>query len=91
MRTLIPKILDISVLQWEGHELSSLDKLGVALDKEFEFGFKNVMKRWLKTKHCKLKVLYLGGKTECLVNVKPVHWEKLKVYYNKPETERKVE
>jgi len=88
VRTLIPKILDISVLQWEGHELSSLDNLGVALDKEFEYvenelsiiGFKNVMKRWLKTKHCKLKALYFGGKTKCLVNVKPVYWEKLKVY-----------
>jgi hypothetical protein len=71
VRTLIPKILDISVLHWEGHEPSSLDKLRVTLNTEFEHvdnelsivGFKNVVKRWLKTKCCKLKALYLGGKT----------------------------
>jgi hypothetical protein len=57
MRTLIPKILDINVLQWEGYEPSSLDKLRVTLNREFEnvenelsiIGFKNVLKRWLKT------------------------------------------
>ncbi len=57
MKTLTPKILDIRVLQWEGHEPSSLDKLKAALDKEFEYvdnelfliKFNNVVKRWLKT------------------------------------------
>jgi hypothetical protein len=55
--SLIPKILDINVLQWEGHETSSLDKLKVTLNREFEnvenelciVGFKNLVKRWLKT------------------------------------------
>lgn len=66
----------------------------MTLDKEFEYvdnelsivRFKNVVKRWLKTKCCKLKALYLGGKIECIVNIEPVHWEKLKVYWTKPET-----
>jgi hypothetical protein len=57
VKTLTPKILDIRVLQWEGHEPSSLDKLKAALDKEFEYvdnelfliKFNNVVKRWLKT------------------------------------------
>jgi hypothetical protein len=48
--------LDISVLQWEGHEPSSLSKLRVALDREFEYvnnelsivEFKNVVKKCLK-------------------------------------------
>jgi hypothetical protein len=87
VRTLIPKILDISVLQWEGHEPSSLNKLKVFLDKEFEcinneltiVKFKNVVKRWLKTECCKLKVMCLGGKTKCQVNIETAHWEKLKV------------
>jgi len=87
VRTLIPKILVISVLQWEGHEPSSLNKLKVVLDKEFEYvndeltivKFKNVVKRWLKTECCKLKAMYLGGKTECPVNIEIAHWKKLKV------------
>ncbi len=57
MRTLIPWILDINVVIWEGHEPLSLDKLRATLDKEIEYmgnelstvGFKNVVKRWLKT------------------------------------------
>jgi hypothetical protein len=57
VRTLIPKILDINVLQCEGHEPSSSDKFRVTLSREFEYvendlsivGFKNVVKRWLKT------------------------------------------
>jgi hypothetical protein len=65
VKTLIPKILDISGLQWEGHEPSSLDKLKATLDREFEYvdnelfiiKFTNVVKRWLKMKCCKLKAL----------------------------------
>ncbi len=34
MRTLIPRILDVNVLSWEGHALDSLEKLWVALNKE---------------------------------------------------------
>ncbi len=77
MKTLIPKILDINVLQWEGHEPSSLNKLRATLDMEFEYvdnelstiEFMNVVKRWLKTERYKLKALYLGGKTKCPVNI----------------------
>ncbi len=92
MRTLIPRILDISFLQLEGHEPSSLDKLKATLNREFEYvdnelfivELENVVKRWLKTEHCKLKILYLRGKNKCLVNIEPTHWEKLKVYWSKP-------
>lgn len=57
VRTIIPRILDISVVEWERHDLKSLVKLKVFLDKTFEYvdnelsmvGFKNVVKRSLKT------------------------------------------
>jgi len=57
VRTLIPQILDIHVMEWEGHKLESLDKLRASLNKEFEYvddelsmaGFRNVVKRLLKT------------------------------------------
>jgi hypothetical protein len=56
VRTLIPLILDVSVINWECHKPASLKKLRAALDRQFEYvdnelsmvGFKNVVKRWLK-------------------------------------------
>lgn len=38
-----------------------------------------------------MKILYLKGKNKCLVNIEPTHWEKLKVYWSKPETKRKTQ
>ncbi len=63
VKTLIFWILDITVVEWEGHPPKSIEKLKATLDKEFEYednelftsGFKNVVKRWLKTKRSKLK------------------------------------
>lgn len=88
MRTLILQILDINVVKWEGHEPESLDKLKATLDKEFEYmenelstmGFKNVVKKWFKTKRIKLKAKFLAGRIECPMNIEPTHWEKLKGY-----------
>lgn len=37
VKTLIPQILDASVLSWEGHTPNSLEKLWATLDKEFEY------------------------------------------------------
>jgi hypothetical protein len=56
VKTLIPRILNISVIEWEGHTPKSIEKLRATLDKEFEYednelstiGFKNVLKKWLK-------------------------------------------
>ncbi len=99
MRTLIPCILDISVVSWEDHHPNSIEKLKLDLDKEFEHednklsivGFRNVVKRWLKIKRNKLKIRFLEGKTECLINIEHVHWERLKVCWSKPEIEKKAE
>jgi hypothetical protein len=57
VRTLIPHILDVNVIKWERREPTSLEKLRAALDRQFEYvnnefsmvGFKNMVKRWLKT------------------------------------------
>jgi hypothetical protein len=37
VKTLIPQIHDINVVEWEGQNLESIEKLRVALDKEFEY------------------------------------------------------
>jgi hypothetical protein len=99
MKTLISWILNINVLPWEGHSPESLKKLRAILDKEFEYvdnelstmGFKNVVKRsQLKIGRSKLKSRFLVGRTKCPINIEPTHWEKLKVYWSKPETKKKV-
>ncbi len=38
-----------------------------------------------------LKATYFARKKDCLVNIEPAHWEKLKVYWPKLETKKKVE
>ncbi len=57
VRTLILWILDVSVIDWELHEPTSLERLKATSDRRFEdvdnelsmVGFRNVVKRWLKT------------------------------------------
>ncbi len=74
--------------EWEHHEPSSLEKLKVVLDRQFEYldnelfvvGFRNVVKRWLKIEINKLKVRFMEGKKDCPVNIEHVHWERLKEY-----------
>jgi hypothetical protein len=43
-------------------------------------GFKNVVKRWLKTERSKLKAKFMVRKRNFLVYIEPPHWEKLKAY-----------
>jgi hypothetical protein len=38
-----------------------------------------------------LKARYFARKKDCLVNIELAHWERLKVYWSKLETEKKVE
>jgi hypothetical protein len=81
VKKLIPWILDISVMEWEGHSHESLETLKAGLDKEFEFvdndlsmvGFRNVVKRWLKTKRSKLKARYMVGKKDYPINIELTH------------------
>ncbi len=89
VRTLIPWILDVSVIDWEHHESASLEKLKATLDKQFEdvdnelfmVGFRNVVKRWLKIKKNKLKTRFMVGKKDCPINIEPIYWERLKEYW----------
>jgi hypothetical protein len=99
MKTLIPCNLDINVVSWEDLHPDSIEKLRLTLKFFFEYvdnklstmGFINVMKRWLKMEINKLKTRFLEGRTKCPINIEPTHWERLKVYWNKPEIEKKAE
>lgn len=69
LRSFIPRILDVSVVSWKDQAPSSVQKLRAALDNEFEYvgtalsekGFKNAVKRQLKTERSKMKGWFLGG------------------------------
>ena len=98
LRSLVPRILDVSCVRWEDQSPSSVEKLRIALDNQFEYlgnplsdrGFKNAVKRQMKTERSKMKAWYLGGKKECPVYIEPDQWARLCSYWSKPETEAKA-
>ena len=98
LRTLVPRILDVSCVSWKDQTPSSVERLRVALDKEFEYvgnplsdrGFKNAVKRQMKTERSKMKAWFLGGKKECPVFIEPDQWARLCEYWTNPETEQKA-
>ena len=73
IRSLVPWLLDMSVIEWEGHRFESLEKLMEALDLEFEYigcllsmlGFWDAVKRFIKKERSQLKGKYLAGDTQC--------------------------
>jgi hypothetical protein len=68
-RALVPRILDLSVVDWEGQKPESVQKLRDRLDAEFEYvrnplsmqGFINAMKRFLKYERSRSKMHYRAG------------------------------
>ena len=83
-------MLDMSVIEWEGQRQESMEKLRDALDLEFEYlgcpqsmrGFRDAVKRFMKTKCFRLKRKYLVGDTDCPLHIQPSQWENLQVYWN---------
>jgi hypothetical protein len=98
LRSLVPRILDVSCVTWKDQSACSIETLKSALDKEFEYvgnnlssvGFKNAVKRQMKTERHKMKAWFLSGKTECPVNIEPDQWARLCEYWTKPETNEKA-
>ena len=98
LRSLIPRILDVSCVTWNDQSPNSVEKLRNALDAEFEYvgnplsekGFKNAVKRQMKTERSKMKAWFLAGKKDCPVSIEPDQWARLCEYWSKPETEAKA-
>ena len=98
LRSLIPRILDVSCVTWKDQSHCSIETLKSALDKEFEYvgnnlstiGFRNAVKRQMKTERHKMKAWFLSGKKECPVNIQPDQWARLCDYWTKPETNEKA-
>ena len=99
LRSLVPRILDVSVIKWKFQHPSSVSKLRSAIDSEFEYvghrlsdiGFKDAVKRQMKTKRAKMKGWYMSGKKECPVFIEPDQWARLCEYWSAPETEQKAQ
>ena len=99
LRSLVPRILDVSVLKWKFQHPSSVEKLRSAIDNEFEYlghrlsdiGFKDAVKRQMKTERAKMKGWFMSGKKECHVFIEPDQWARLCEYWSAPETEQKAQ
>jgi hypothetical protein len=89
IRSLVPRILDISIVEWEAHKSTAVEKLRNALDADFEYvpqtlsqrGFRNAIKRFMKTKRSRLKARYMVGDIACPIHIDPHQWEKLQQYW----------
>jgi hypothetical protein len=76
VRSLVPRILDISVVEWEVQKSAAVEKLRNALDADFEYvlqtlshrGFWNAIKRFMKTKRSRLKARYMEEDIACCRN-----------------------
>ena len=99
LRSLVPRILDVSCVKWNDQPPHSVEKLRSAIDNEFEYvgnhlsekGFKNAVKRQMKTERSKMKGWFLNGKKECPISIEPDQWARLCEYWSKPETEEKAQ
>jgi hypothetical protein len=99
IRSLVPRMLDMSVIEWEGQRLESLEKLREALDLEFEYlgcplsirGFRDAVKRFMKTERSRLKGKYLAGDMQCPLHIQPSQWENLQTYWGNSSQVQKVE
>jgi hypothetical protein len=99
LRSLVPRILDVSILKWKLHHPTSIEKLRSAIDNEFEYlehnlsdhGFKNAVKRQMKTERSKMKGWFMSGKTQCPDFIEQDQWARLCEYWSRPETEQKAQ
>jgi hypothetical protein len=63
VRTSVPRTLDMSILSWKEQSLNTIAELREYLDRDFEyvgyhlteFGFRNTVKRFMKSEHARLK------------------------------------
>jgi hypothetical protein len=89
VRSLVPRLLDISIVDWEGQNQDAVQHLRDRLDSEFEYlgnplsmqGFRNSVKRYLKSERSRLKGRYKGGDSKNPMHVQPAQWERLKTYW----------
>ena len=99
VRSLVPRILDMSIIEWEAQKSTAVEKLREALDADFEYtpvslsqrGFRNAIKRFMKTERSRLKARYAAGHTACPLHIDPWQWERLQDYWGSNLQREKAE
>jgi hypothetical protein len=99
MRSLVPRLLDMSIIEWEAQRTATVEKLRDALDADFEYvpvtlsqrGFRNAIKRFMKTERSRLKARYMAGDRTCPVHIDPVQWERPQDYWGSTLQREKAE
>jgi hypothetical protein len=99
IRSLVPRILDISVIEWEAQKAVVVEKLREALDVDFEYvpvtlsqrGFRNAIKHFMKTERSRLKAQYMAGNITCPVHIDPRQWQRLQEYWGSNLQREKAE
>jgi hypothetical protein len=98
IRDLVPKILDMSVVEWSKQSPQALRKLKEALDSEFEYlgqplsmaGFRAAITRYMKSERFRLKSKWLRNAEEkCPLHVDDDQWEQLIEYWQTPTQQKK--
>ena len=96
MCTYVPRILDMSVIDWNKQKPEAVEKLRQTLDHNFEYlenelsvlGFRNAIKRYLKTERSRLNAhLATEGPEVVPTHVLPDQWKRLIKYWG---TEKQV-
>jgi hypothetical protein len=90
VRTSVSRTLDISVLSWKEQSPDAIAELREHLDRDFEyvgyhlteFGFRNAVKRFIKSERARLKRQYQEGHTTCPIHIEEEQWTRLKEYWN---------
>jgi hypothetical protein len=90
VRSLVPRLLDISAVDWEVQKPEAVQKLRDRPDSEFEYlgyplsmqGFRNSVKRYLKSERSRLKARFRAGDPKNPVHMQPAQWERLKTYWS---------
>ncbi len=98
VHTLVPQMLDLSIIHYDEQDPNKLTKLRLVLDNEYEYlenelfdrGFKNAIKRFLRGKEKKLKARFSRGLSMCTMNIQLTQWERLKEYRSTLLTKRKT-
>jgi hypothetical protein len=80
VRSLVPRILDMSLIDWEAQKTVAVEKLRGALDQDYKYepvtlrqrGFRNAIKRFMKTEQSRLKARYVAGDITCPVYIRVV-------------------
>lgn len=98
LRWLVPKILDMSVVEWMKQKPQAMKKLRDTMDREFEYlghpfsmlGFRQSITRYLKSERSRLKSRWLKGQKACPVHIKDKkQWDRLMAYWQTPAQQLK--